>query len=101
MAKLSPRRRNRIKTRVEQLAGEEMTMRDLRKARHLTQRAIAKRLKINQNNVFRLEARSDVLISTLQAYVLSLGGELRLMAEFPDRPPVVLTGIVALENDKV
>lgn len=101
MAKLSSKRRDKIKARIEELVGEEMTMQDLRKARHLTQKAVAKKLKINQDNVSRLEARSDVLISTLQAYVHSLGGELRLMAEFPDRPPVVLTGIATLENDRV
>lgn len=81
-----------IAKRYAELEAEEMTMRDLRKAMHLTQKAVAKKLKINQDNVSRLEARSDVLLSTLQNYVHSLGGELRLTAEFPDRPPVVLTG---------
>lgn len=92
LKKLSKKRQAKIASRAEELIAEEMTMRDLRKALHLTQKAVAKKLKINQDNVSRLEARSDVLLSTLQNYVHSLGGELRLTAEFPDRPPVVLTG---------
>lgn len=89
---MSKKQQAQIAKRYAELEAEEMTMRDLRKAMHLTQKAVAKKLKINQDNVSRLEARSDVLLSTLQNYVHSLGGELRLTAEFPDRPPVVLTG---------
>ena len=46
------------------------------------------------------ESRSDVLLSTLRDYVHSLGGALSLIAEFPDRPPVVLAGLAAIENRK-
>ncbi len=98
MAKLNKKRQAKIKARAAELIAEEMTMRDLRKALHLTQKSVAKKLGINQDNVSRLESRSDVLLSTLQAYVHSMGGELRLMAEFPDRPPVVLTGLATIEN---
>ncbi len=98
LSKLSKKRRAKIKTRVDELVAEEMTMRDLRNAMHLTQKTVAKKLGINQDNVSRLEARSDVLLSTLQAYVQSLGGELSLKVEFPDRPPVVLTGFEAIEK---
>jgi predicted transcriptional regulator len=77
-----------------------MTMRDLRSALHLTQKTVAKRLGINQDNISRLEARTDVLLSTLQAYIRSLGGELCLRAEFPNRPPVILSGLNAIENNK-
>ncbi len=98
--KLSKKRQAKIARRFEELEAEEMTMRDLRKAMDLTQKTVAKKLKINQDNVSRLEARSDVLLSTLQAYVHSLGGNLTLLAEFPDRPPVSLTGFSALEHTK-
>ncbi len=98
MSKVSKKRRAKIKNRVDELIAEEMTMRDLRNALHLTQKTVAKKLGINQDNVSRLEARSDVLLSTLQAYVHSLGGELSLRAEFPDRPPVILTGITSIDS---
>lgn len=100
LAKLSKKRRAKIKARATELIAEEMTMRDLRNALHLTQKTVAKKLGINQDNVSRLEARTDVLLSTLQAYIRSLGGELSLMAEFPNRPPVILSGISGLENPK-
>jgi len=100
IAKLGKKRQAKIKARADKLIAEEMTMRDLRKALQLTQKKVAKEMGINQDNVSRLEARSDVLLSTLQSFVRSLGGELCLMAEFPNRPPVLLTGLAAIENQK-
>ena len=58
-----------------QLIGEEMALRQLRKARMLTQEQVARTLKIGQDGVSRLESRSDFLISTLQSYVKAMGGE--------------------------
>lgn len=75
-----------------------MTLRDLRKARNQTQARVAKELGINQENVSRLEQRSDLLLSTLSGYVEAMGGKLSLMAEFPDRPPVAIAGIAALDK---
>ena len=72
---------------------EEMTLRELRKARKLTQVRLAKTLKINQDCVSRLEKRSDLLLSTLRKAVEAMGGTLSLVAEFPDRPPVVLSAL--------
>jgi hypothetical protein len=46
-----------------------------------------------QDGVSRLEKRSDLLLSTLRKTVEALGGRLSLVAEFPDRGPVVLPGI--------
>jgi hypothetical protein len=34
---------------------------------------------------------ADLLISTLRDYVRALGGELHIVAKFPNRPPVGLT----------
>ena len=55
-------------------------------------KSITKQLGISQDGVSRLEKRSDLLLSTLRNYVEAMGGELRLVAEFPDQPPVMLTG---------
>jgi hypothetical protein len=49
-------------------------------------------LQIRQEGVSRLEKRSDRHLSTLRDMVQAMGGELRLIVEFPDRPPVVLSG---------
>lgn len=91
--KLSPARRKKVEARARKLIGEEMTLRELRKARKLTQVRMAKFLGITQDSVSRLEKRSDFLLSTLRKTVEAMGGNLFLIAEFPDHAPVVLSGI--------
>ena len=91
--KLSPAQRKKVEARAAQLIAEEMTLRELRHARTLTQVRIAKTLGITQDSVSRLEKRSDLLLSTLRKTVKAMGGKLSLVAEFPDRGPVVLSGI--------
>jgi len=90
---LPPARRKRIEARAAQLIAEEMTLRELRRARKLTQVKMAKKLGVTQDSVSRLEKRSDLLLSTLRKTVEAMGGNLSLIAQFPDRAPVVLSGI--------
>jgi DNA-binding XRE family transcriptional regulator len=91
--KLSPAQRKNVEARADELIAEEMTLRELRHARKLTQVRMAKTLGITQDSVSRLEKRSDLLLSTLRKTVQAMGGNLSLVAEFPDRAPVVLSGI--------
>jgi len=91
--KLSAAQRKKVEARATQLIAEEMTLREIRKARKLTQQKIAKSLRIGQEGVSKIEQRSDLLISTLRGFVEAMGGQLSLVAEFPDREPVVLSGI--------
>ena len=91
--KLSPAQRKKVESRAAQLIAEEMTLRELRHARKLTQVKMAKTLGVTQDSVSRLEKRSDLLLSTLRKTVEAMGGNLSLVAEFPDRAPVVLSGI--------
>jgi DNA-binding transcriptional regulator YiaG len=83
----------KVQARAAQLIAEEMTLRQLRRARKLTQQRIAKSLHIGQEGVSKIEQRTDLLLSTLREYVHSMGGKLSLVAEFPDREPVILSGI--------
>ena len=98
MVKLPLARRKRVDERAQALIAEEMSLRDLRRARKQTQVRVAEKLRINQENVSRLEQRTDLLISTLSGYVAAMGGKLSLVVEFPDRPPVALTGLTALDD---
>ena len=91
--KLNPDQRKQVEARAADLMAEEMTLRELRHARKLTQVRIAKKLGITQDSVSRLEKRSNLLLSTLRKTVEAMGGTLSLVAEFPDRAPVVLSGI--------
>jgi transcriptional regulator with XRE-family HTH domain len=98
--KLPQERQDKIEARSQELIAKYMTLQDLRKAREFTQERIAESLKIRQDSVSRLEKRSDLLLSTLRSYVKAMGGELKLIAEFPDRPTVVLTGIAELNDEE-
>src|ERR1017187_8207687 len=96
--KLSPAQRKKVEARAAvliaaTLIADDMTLRDLRHARKLTQVRMARKLGITQDSVSRLEKRSDLLLSTLRKTVEAMGGNLSLVAEFPDRAPVVLSGI--------
>lgn len=84
IASLPPERRAKIEAGAQKLIAEEMALRHLRKARNLTQQSMAKLLCIDQAGISKIESRSDMLLSTLRSYVKAMGGELRLVAEFPD-----------------
>lgn len=79
-----------VARRTQELIEEELTLRDLRQARHLTQERMAILMGVEQESVSRLERRADLLLSTLGSYVAAMGGKLRLIAEFPDRAPVAV-----------
>jgi len=95
---LPPAERKKVEARTAQLIAEEMTMRQLRKACRLTQQKVAKSLRIGQEGVSKIERRSDLLISTLRDYVQAMGGQLSLVVKFPDREPVVLSGITEIRK---
>ncbi len=96
---LSPARRKKVEERARQLAAEEMTLRELRRARKLTQTRVAKKLGVSQDSVSRIERRSDLLLSTLRKTIEAMGGSLSLVAQFPDHEPVVLSGITSDDDD--
>lgn len=96
--KLGPAQRRKVATRAAELIAEEMSLRQLRKARKLTQTRVAKALGISQDSVSRLERRSDLLLSTLRKTVRAMGGDLQIVAKFPDQSPVELSGLSADER---
>ena len=75
---------------IEARAGELATLKDLRQAVAQTQQDLAAALGVGQDTISRLEKRSDMLLSTLRRYVEAMGGKLELVAQFPNRPPVVI-----------
>ncbi len=98
LRKLPAARRAKIEARAGELLAEEMSLKDLRKARQMTQQRMAELLGIGQEGISRIEKRSDLLISTLRSYVARMGGELELVARFPDRPPVLLQDFAELSS---
>lgn len=92
LAGLSRKRRAKIAARTEALIAEEKSLSELRRARALTRKNLAKKLGVGQESISKLESRSDLMLSTLRNYVKAMGGSLDLVAKFPDSPPVSLSG---------
>jgi DNA-binding XRE family transcriptional regulator len=86
LAALPAERRAKIESRAQDLA----SLKDLRQAVEQTQEDLAATLGVGQDTISRLEKRSDMLLSTLRRYVEGMGGKLELVAQFPNRPPVVI-----------
>ncbi len=86
----TPERRQRIDEMKRELLAE-MPLHELRRARAMTQRDLARTLNVNQPAVSKLEQRADVYVSSLRSYVEAVGGRLRIVAEFPE-------GEVAITN---
>ncbi len=88
---LSPQRKAEVEARADELILEELSLRALRKGLKRTQVEVADALGIGQDTVSRLEGRCNIMVSTLDRYIKAIGGEVSIVAEFPDRPSVKLT----------
>jgi DNA-binding XRE family transcriptional regulator len=89
---LSPELRQRIEigTRDLILEVEALRLKQLRERWGISQQELAKILNVSQPAVSKLENQPDLMLSTLRQYVESLGGNLEIIATFPDRPTVRL-----------
>jgi len=85
-----------IETRYQELREEYVTLQSLRKAHDLTQEHLAEILNVRQENISRMEKRTDMMLSTLRSYIQAMGGDLKLVVEFPNRSPILLTGLSTL-----
>ncbi|MYC62863.1 MAG: transcriptional regulator [Caldilineaceae bacterium SB0661_bin_34] len=79
----SPKRRRRIDGMKRELLAE-MPLHELCRAMALTQRDLAKKPMVNQPVVSKLEQRADMYVSSLRSYVEAMGGQLKIVAEFPE-----------------
>jgi predicted DNA-binding protein (UPF0251 family) len=93
IATYSPENQARIKARAAELIAEEFALRDLRRAKQITQEQVAERLGGRQVYVSRLERRADMKLSTLRDYVRAIGGDLQLMVTFPEGQAVRIKDI--------
>jgi DNA-binding transcriptional regulator YiaG len=85
--------KNETMTKGEQRQAHELAMRDLaeieladlREALQVSQEELAKKLKVTQAAISRLERRPNVLLKSIANYIAALGGRLELHAVFPNR----------------
>ena len=83
-ARLPQDRRARIDRLAEKL-GHDMDLAQLRTARQLSQAALGEILHVEQPAIAKLEKRTDMYLSTLRRFIEAMGGELEIVARFPDR----------------
>lgn len=86
--KLPAEARAEARARTDEML-EEIALQELRKALNLTQEQVAEAMKLNQGVVSKLEYQRDIYVSTLRKFVTAMGGELKLVATFPDREVVI------------
>ena len=85
-----PARRARVEAHKAELL-RSVTLAELRKARELTQVALANALETTQSGVSRIEHQTDLYLSTLRSYIEAMGGSLELSAVFPDGKVLIST----------
>ncbi len=83
LEKLSPESRLEVDEKVKTLLSE-LPLTELRHARHLSQVQLADVLHVKQASISKLERRTDMYISTLRNFIRAMGGELEIIASFPD-----------------
>jgi DNA-binding transcriptional regulator YiaG len=82
-AKMAPARRARNAEAAKAMLAE-LPLHELRRARELSQQTLAQLLGESQPSVSKLEQRTDMYVSTLRRYIEAMGGELEIVARFPD-----------------
>lgn len=63
---------------------EEMILKEIREARNLSQENMADLLNVKQAAISKMERRTDMYLSTLKKVIEAMGGELELIAKFPE-----------------
>ena len=82
-AQMPPERSGRNAAETARMLAE-MPLTELRQAQALTQSTLAELLETSQGEVSKIERRTDMYVSTLRRYIEAMGGELDVVARFPD-----------------
>ena len=85
MAHLPKARRDRIEADASAMV-QEMHLTEIRKALSVTQTELSKKTGMAQGDISRFEKTelAGTKLSTLERYVRGMGGNLRIVADFPD-----------------
>lgn len=97
---MRPESRERVEKKTLKLR-EEMDLAELRNAMHLSQKQLADELNVGQASVAKMEKRTDMYVSTLRRCIEAMGGELEIIARFPDHSiPIKSFSQISEENGK-
>lgn len=79
-----PAARQRYERALAEISLHQATLARVRQARTLAQATVAELMGMNQSEVSKLERRSDMFLSTLRRFVQATGGDLHLVARYPE-----------------
>jgi transcriptional regulator with XRE-family HTH domain len=82
-AKMSPEARALADQRAKELS-DAIDLAQLRRALRLSQQQLAKKMRVNQPEIAKIEKRADMLLSTLGAVLRAMGADLKIVASFPN-----------------
>ena len=82
-AKMNPEAQKRAAAMAQTMVAE-MPLNALRQARCLSQKMLAELLQVQQPSIAKIEKRTDMYLSTLRSLIEAMGGELDVVARFPD-----------------
>jgi len=80
---MSPESQERARAKAQTMLAE-MPLNELRQARGLSQKMLAEVLHVQQPSIAKMEKRTDMYLSTLRSHIEAMGGELEVVARFPD-----------------
>jgi predicted XRE-type DNA-binding protein len=89
-AGMSPQTQARSGVRAQAMLAE-MPLNELRQARGLSQKMLAEVLHVQQPSIAKMEKRTDMYLSTLRSHIEAMGGQLEVVARFPE-------GLVKISN---
>lgn len=82
-AGMTPTQKKTLAFKTEALRAD-MTLAELRQARQLTQQTLSGTLNVGQAAVAKMEKRTDMYVGNLRRFVEAMGGELDVVARFPE-----------------
>jgi len=82
-SRLSPEAQTRAEAKAQAMLAE-MPLNELRQARGLSQKMLAEVLHVQQPSIAKIERRTDMYLSTLRSHIEAMGGQLEVIARFPD-----------------
>ena len=96
-AKMAPEAQAMVEAKTQELLAE-MPLHELRQARGLSQKVLAEVLHVQQPSIAKMEKRTYMYISTLRSHIEAMGGQLDVIARFPDGS-VKISNFSDIESD--
>jgi DNA-binding XRE family transcriptional regulator len=95
-AQMRPESQREVQARVKRTLRH---LDEIRKARGMTQVTLASSMGVTQAQITKVEHQADLYVSTLRRFIEAMGGELELVARFPDGEAMAMTLAAPPEKD--